>query len=142
MLDERGLRRHRRADERVNGGSFAVTAVHESVAAQAEHRGDRSTGCSSRRSDGARTRRRRTQSSSSASSEHRDDLPRARSHALRADGKRILGYGASTKGNVILQFCGLTADDIPAIAEVNPDKFGAFTPGTEFRSSPRTRRAR
>jgi len=42
----------------------------------------------------------------------------------------VLGYGASTKGNVLLQFCGLTDKDIPAIAEVNEDKFGCVTPGT------------
>ena len=29
-----------------------------------------------------------------------------------------------------MQFCGLTENEIPAIAEVNPDKFGAFTPGS------------
>ena len=45
-------------------------------------------------------------------------------------GTKVLGYGASTKGNVILQFCGLTSAQIPAIAEVNSDKFGKFTPGT------------
>ena len=42
----------------------------------------------------------------------------------------MLGYGASTKGNVVLQFCNLTAAEIPAIAEVNEEKFGRFTPGT------------
>jgi hypothetical protein len=46
------------------------------------------------------------------------------------DGKRVLGYGASTKGNVLLQFCGFGPTEIPAIAEVNPDKFGVWTPGT------------
>ncbi len=50
--------------------------------------------------------------------------------SLRGEGATVLGYGASTKGNVILQFCGLTAATIPCIAEVNPDKFGRFTPGT------------
>lgn len=53
-------------------------------------------------------------------------------HGLLSKGKRILGYGASTKGNVILQFCGLTETEIPAIAEVNTDKFGSFTPGTKI----------
>ena len=62
---------------------------------------------------------------------HRDDLTRL-IRALKADGKKILGYGASTKGNVVLQFCGLTENDIPAIAEVNPDKFGCYTPGTNI----------
>ncbi len=60
---------------------------------------------------------------------HRADFMRLLS-ALVGDGKTILGYGASTKGNVVLQFCGITAAQIPAIAEVNPDKFGTFTPGT------------
>jgi C-methyltransferase C-terminal domain/Putative zinc binding domain/Methyltransferase domain len=62
---------------------------------------------------------------------HRDDLTRL-IRALNADGKKVLGYGASTKGNVVLQFCGLTAIDIPAIAEVNPEKFGKVTPGTHI----------
>jgi hypothetical protein len=51
---------------------------------------------------------------------------------LAADGKKIIGYGASTKGNVLLQFCGFTAKHIPCIAEVNKDKFGSFTPGTHI----------
>lgn len=51
---------------------------------------------------------------------------------LAKTGAKVLGYGASTKGNVVLQFCGITAGQIPAIAEVNPDKFGRFTPGTRI----------
>lgn len=62
---------------------------------------------------------------------HRDDLTRL-IRSLTADGKKVLGYGASTKGNVVLQFCGLTAQDIPAIAEVNPEKFGRITPGSHI----------
>ncbi|MNV42899.1 hypothetical protein D3C71_1345970 [compost metagenome] len=62
---------------------------------------------------------------------HRDDLARL-IRSLTADGKTILGYGASTKGNVVLQFCGFGPTDIPAIAEVNIDKFGRFTPGTHI----------
>lgn len=50
--------------------------------------------------------------------------------ALVADGKKVFGYGASTKGNVLLQFCGFTTKEIPYIAEVNEEKFGAYTPGT------------
>jgi hypothetical protein len=50
--------------------------------------------------------------------------------ALVADGKKVFGYGASTKGNVLLQFCGLTSRHIPYIAEVNEEKFGCYTPGS------------
>jgi hypothetical protein len=53
-------------------------------------------------------------------------------NALVSDGKKILGYGASTKGNVLLQFCGFSKEQIPFIAEVNEDKFGCYTPGTNI----------
>lgn len=49
---------------------------------------------------------------------------------LKGRGKKVLGYGASTKGNVILQYCQITTDLLPYIAEVNEEKFGAFTPAT------------
>ncbi len=51
---------------------------------------------------------------------------------LREQGKKVFGYGASTKGNVTLQYCGVTNQDLPFIAEVNPDKFGCVTPGTNI----------
>lgn len=47
-----------------------------------------------------------------------------------ADGKTVAALGASTKGNVLLQYCGFTEADIFAVGEVNEDKFGALTPGT------------
>lgn len=48
----------------------------------------------------------------------------------RAEGKRVAVLGASTKGNVLLQYCGLTPQDAYAVAEVNAEKFGCHTPGT------------
>jgi hypothetical protein len=62
---------------------------------------------------------------------HRADLVRLLK-ALAADGKKVLGYGASTKGNVTLQFCGVTTAEVAAIAEVNPEKYGRVTPGTHI----------
>ena len=49
---------------------------------------------------------------------------------LRSQGLSVAGYGASTKGNVLLQFCGLTEKEIPFIAEINQDKWGCFCPGS------------
>ncbi len=60
---------------------------------------------------------------------NRDEL-RCFLRESRKNGERVLGYGASTKGNVLLQFGGITAEDLPFIAEVNADKFGSFTPGS------------
>jgi hypothetical protein len=51
---------------------------------------------------------------------------------LNTDGKKVVAYGASTKGNVLLQFCGFTKNDISCIADVNVDKHGLMTPGTHI----------
>lgn len=49
-----------------------------------------------------------------------------------ANGKKIYGYGASTKGNTILQWYGLGPKDIRGIAEIHPEKLGKFTVGTKI----------
>jgi len=50
--------------------------------------------------------------------------------SARAEGKSVAALGASTKGNVLLQYCGLTEKDITCVGEVNVEKYGCFTPGT------------
>jgi SAM-dependent methyltransferase len=50
----------------------------------------------------------------------------------KAQKKLVHGYGASTKGNTTLQFCGVTSELLPAIADRNPDKFGTRTVGTNI----------
>ncbi len=50
----------------------------------------------------------------------------------RDRGIRVLGYGASTKGNTLLQYYGITPDLLPAIADRNPDKWGKRTVGTNI----------
>ena len=47
--------------------------------------------------------------------------------------KKVLGYGASTKGNVILQFCKINSKVLPYIGEVNSFKYDKFTPGTNIK---------
>jgi SAM-dependent methyltransferase len=51
---------------------------------------------------------------------------------LRAEGKRVHVYGASTKGNTILQWCGVDNRLVDVAAERNPDKYGARTLGTDI----------
>jgi hypothetical protein len=46
---------------------------------------------------------------------------------LKNDGKKVYAYGASTKGNVILQYFKLTYKEIIAVADKNPKKFGLYT---------------
>jgi len=47
-----------------------------------------------------------------------------------ARGKKVYVYGASTKGNTILQYFGLTSDDIAGAADRSPEKWGRYTVGT------------
>lgn len=111
----------------INGGSFSVVAAHRS---------------SSRADDSGLVARLLAdevaaglsdlaayQAFANRTGESRRTLQEffAKAHS---EGKRICGLGASTKGNVILQYCGFDAGDIEAIGEVNPDKFGAITPGS------------
>ena len=63
------------------------------------------------------------------SQEHRTSL-RSLISEYRHAGARVVGLGASTKGNVLLQWLGLTNEDITVIGDVNPRKFGLQTPGT------------
>ena len=51
---------------------------------------------------------------------------------LKREGKKIHIYGASTKGNTILQWCGLDNTIIDYAADRNPDKDGASTIGTDI----------
>jgi 2-polyprenyl-3-methyl-5-hydroxy-6-metoxy-1,4-benzoquinol methylase len=62
---------------------------------------------------------------------HRADL-RSLIHQAKERGERVHVYGASTKGNTLLQWCGLDYRFIEAAADRNPEKAGAKTPGTEI----------
>jgi SAM-dependent methyltransferase len=62
---------------------------------------------------------------------HKDEL-NSLLRRLKRDGKRIHIYGASTKGNTILQWCGIDSRIIDYAAERNPEKYGASTLGTDI----------
>lgn len=53
--------------------------------------------------------------------------------SLKKQNKKIYGYGASTKGNVILQYSGINSKIIPFIGEVNKFKFNKYTPGSKIK---------
>jgi|694.fasta_scaffold44385_5 SAM-dependent methyltransferase len=51
---------------------------------------------------------------------------------LKNEGKKVHVYGASTKGNTILQWCNIDHTLVEYAAERNPDKYGARTLGTDI----------
>jgi hypothetical protein len=130
ILEKAGLKIVDVVMNAINGGSFAVTAVKAGNRSVAQNRAVIDWLLEQEDRMGLGTPR-PYRDFEERVFRHRDDLTRL-IRALTADGKKILGYGASTKGNVVLQFCGLTHKDILAIADVNPDKFGCFTPGTHI----------
>jgi NDP-4-keto-2,6-dideoxyhexose 3-C-methyltransferase len=111
----------------INGGSFSVAAALAESPYPADEQtvGNLLLEEQRRRIDGMEI----YSAFSARAYRHRDQL-RDLLRRSRASGERILGYGASTKGNVILQLCGITPTELPYIAEVNSDKCGCFTPGT------------
>ncbi len=50
----------------------------------------------------------------------------------KAQGKKVYGYGASTKGNTVLQYFGIGPDLLIAIADRNQDKWGTRTVGSDI----------
>ncbi len=58
----------------------------------------------------------------------RTDL-RALVARLRAEGRTMAGYGAAAKGTILLNYCGLTADDVAFVADRNPHKQNRRMPG-------------
>ena len=43
---------------------------------------------------------------------------------INNSGKVVMGYGASTRGNTVMQHCGFDREDIPAVLDRNPIKYG------------------
>lgn len=51
---------------------------------------------------------------------------------LKADGKRVAGYGATSKSTTVLNYCGIGQDLVEYISDTTPLKIGKFTPGTHI----------
>ncbi|MFQ6672379.1 MAG: methyltransferase domain-containing protein [Candidatus Tectimicrobiota bacterium] len=52
--------------------------------------------------------------------------------SLQSDGKRIVGYGAPAKGNILLNFCEIDRTMVEYIIDTTPTKQGLFTPGSRI----------
>ena len=129
MVDRCGLKIVTVELNKTNGGSFAVTVARqisshpEAVAQLKQLLRAEETQCLSTPAQ--------QRAFAKAVKKHRKNLLMLL-HQLKEQKQTVIGYGASTKGNVLLQHCGITSESLPAIAEVNKDKFGCFTPGTNI----------
>lgn len=111
----------------INGGSFMMIVAKK---------GSRHRGCSETVKE--ILEKERVYSTLAPYEEFKGNIERQRAdlvkllRKLKGDNKRIFGYGASTKGNVLLQYCNISTEELDCIAEVNEEKFGAFTPRTNI----------
>ncbi|MGC7102996.1 methyltransferase domain-containing protein [Amycolatopsis lurida] len=61
----------------------------------------------------------------------RDDLT-TMLQRLRADGKRVVGYGATAKSATVTNFCGIGSELVSFVCDTTPAKQGRLTPGTHI----------
>ena len=129
LLESKGMRIIDVVLNAINGGSFAITACKK----DAKYKSNTPiiNWMLSQESDMGLDTPKPYRDFEERTFKHRKNIKKLL-QSLVDDGKKVIGYGASTKGNVLLQFCGIDATLIPYIAEVNPDKFGSFTPGTNI----------
>ncbi len=64
--------------------------------------------------------------------EHREELV-ALLKRLRGEGKTVWAYGASAKGNTLVNCFGITRELVPVAIDDNPRKWGYYTPGVHMR---------
>jgi methylation protein EvaC len=50
----------------------------------------------------------------------------------RAEGKRIVGYGATSKSTTVTNYCGITPEHVEFISDTTPIKQGKFSPGAHI----------
>ena len=50
----------------------------------------------------------------------------------KAEGKRVVGYGAAAKGNTLLNYAGVKPDLLAWVADANPHKQGKYLPGSRI----------
>jgi methylation protein EvaC len=53
-------------------------------------------------------------------------------HDLKSQGKRVVGYGATSKSTTITNYCGITPDLVEFICDTTPIKQGKFSPGAHI----------
>ncbi|MFQ5928631.1 MAG: methyltransferase domain-containing protein [Acidobacteriota bacterium] len=65
----------------------------------------------------------------------RDELVRLL-RALKEEGKRVVGYAATSKSTTVINYCGLTSELVEFISDTTPAKQGKFTPGAHIPVKP------
>ena len=57
-------------------------------------------------------------------------------NTAKAEGKRVVGYGATSKSTTVNIYCGITSDLVEFISDTTPTKQGKFSPGAHVPVKP------
>jgi len=125
------------AHQEVHGGSMRYTAAHKGAHAPAAA------------VEALRTRERALGLGEAATFERfrrnveasRDSLVRLL-RRLRAEGRRVAGYGATSKSTTVTNYCGITPALVEFISDTTPIKQGKFSPGAHIPVRPHAEFAR
>jgi len=115
----------------VHGGSMRYTLAHDSVHPTSTSVGslrEREIRCRMHEASTYSLFRKRVEKS-------RDELTTT-IRSLRADGRRVVGYGATSKSTTVTNYCGFTSADIEFISDTTPIKQGKFSPGAHIPVKP------
>jgi hypothetical protein len=132
ILKRSGLRLARASRNEINGGSICCVAVHGDNLSY-DGRPSREAISAMRRFefDLELDMDRPYRAFQERVEAHREELG-SLLRGLKAEGKRIHILGASTKGNTLLQWCGIDGRIVDCAADRNPEKHGARTLGTDI----------
>jgi C-methyltransferase C-terminal domain/Putative zinc binding domain/Methyltransferase domain len=130
LLAQAGLRVVRAELNEINGGSVRLFIRHAACAAE-EQPSEQLQKLRVREFEMALDAPDPYEHFATAAQHVREDLL-AVCRSLVAEGKTIHVYGASTKGNTILQYAGIDSSLVPYAADRNPDKHGSETIGTHI----------
>lgn len=130
VCQQSGLRILRVSLNDCNGGSFRVSICHNDASREASEPDARFIEELLRKETHLSTRTAFDEFMGRC--QERKDVLVALLRQLRREGLVVYLYGASTKGNTLLQFYGIDASLVTAAAERNPNKFGKFTPVTHI----------
>jgi NDP-4-keto-2,6-dideoxyhexose 3-C-methyltransferase len=131
MLEAEGLRVHRAEINDVNGGSIRLF-VRPAAAGEVARAATNDLDALRREEDALALDTDAPYEAFSASCHRMKDQLRELLVGLVADGKTLYAYGASTKGNTLLQFCEIDNSLVTKAADRNPDKWGTETIGTHI----------
>ena len=62
-----------------------------------------------------------------------DNVKKLLNEFLENNKSKVIGYGASTKGNIVLNHCQINSKKLKYICDANPFKYNRYTPGTNIK---------